>query len=226
MTQVAFCAECGSGMYRNPSNVTKKGKRYAYCYYLCDKGHQRDGRCSNKKGYRAEPLEDAVFGTLLELAGHRKLRTKRVVAGRDYAEEMARVQEQLVHLEREIVKARMQRKDFSGLQAQKDAANAEMDRLIDLEPEPARIEYEDTGMTFREWWDTHDTAARNAFLRDQGVKVVISPEPLPTDMALARPDMLWSVAVIERPGLHAILSMGDLTEPLNRASEMSITVTE
>lgn len=56
--------------------------------------------------------------------------------------------------------------------------------------------------------------------------MVISPEPLPTDMALARPDMLWSVAVIERPGLHAILSMGDLTELLNRASEMSITVSE
>ena len=47
-----------------------------------------------------------------------------------------------------------------------------MDRLIDLEPEPARIEYDDTGMTFKaSWWGAHDAAARNAFLRDQGVKV-------------------------------------------------------
>ena len=224
LTQVVFCAECGSGMYRNPTNVVKKGKRYEYFYYLCDFGHLRDGRCSNKKGYRADPLEDAVFGTLLELAGHRKLRTKRLITGRDYIEDMARVQEQIVHLEREIVQARMQRRDSSALQAQKDTANAEMDRLIDLEPEPARIEYDDTGMTFREWWDAHDAAARNAFLRDQGVKVVISPAPPPADLALARPDMIWSVAVIERPGMHAILSMGDLAELLNRASELSITI--
>jgi hypothetical protein len=127
-------------------------------------------------------------------------------------------------LEREIVKARMQRKDFSDLQAQKDAANAEMDRLIDLEPEPARIDYEDTGLTFREWWETHDTAARNAFLREQGVKVVISSDPLPEDLLLARPDMIWSVSAIERPGMHAILYMGDLGELLSRASELSITV--
>src|SRR5271165_128162 len=165
LTQVVFCAACGNGMYRNPTSVVKKGKQYDYAYYLCDFGRRRDGSCGNKKNFRAEPLEDAVFGTLLELAGHRKLRTKRMIAGRDYIEDMARVQEQLVHLEREIVQARMQRKDFSGLQAQKDAANAEMDRLIDLEPEPARIEYEDTGLTFREWWDTHGTAERNAFLR-------------------------------------------------------------
>jgi hypothetical protein len=56
--------------------------------------------------------------------------------------------------------------------------------------------------------------------------VVISPEPLPTDLALSRPDMIWSVAAIERPGMHAILYMGDLAEMLNRASELSITVNE
>jgi site-specific DNA recombinase len=224
LTQVAFCAVCGGGMYKNPTSVVKKGKRYDYAYYLCDYGHQRNGRCSNSKNFQAGPLEDAVFGTLLELAGHRKLRTKRLIAGRDHIEDMAKVQEQIVHLEREIVKARMQRKDFSDLQAQKDAANAEMDRLIDLEPEPARIEYEDTGLTFKEWWDTHDTAARNAFLRDQGVKVVIGPDPLPEGLLLARPDRFWSLAAIERPGLYAILYMGDLAELLNRASDLSITI--
>lgn len=226
MTQVVFCAECGSGMYRNPASVIKKGKKYEYVYYVCDFGRRRDGRCSNKKSYRGEPLEDAVFGTLLELAGHRKLRTKRLIAGRDHIEESARLIEQTQHLTAEIGRARLQRKDYSELQATLDVANAELDRLANLEPEPARIEYEDTGMTFRQWWDSHDTAARNAFLRDQGVKVVVSPEPLPTDLALSRPDMIWSVAVIERPGMHAILYMGDLAELLNRASELSITVNE
>jgi hypothetical protein len=63
------------------------------------------------------------------------------VACRDYSEEKARVQEQIVHLEREIIKLRMRREDFSALQSQKDAADAQMDRLIGLEPEPAHIEY-------------------------------------------------------------------------------------
>jgi DNA invertase Pin-like site-specific DNA recombinase len=224
LTHVAFCAECGNGMYRNPTSVVKKGKQYDYAYYLCEFGRRRDGSCGNKKNFRAEPLEDAVFGTLLELAGHRKLRTKRVISGRDQSEDMARVEEQIVHLDREILKARRQRKDFSDLQAQKDAADAEMDRLIDIEPEPARIEYEDTGQTFQAWWDKHDTTARNAFLRDQGVKVVISPDPLPSDLALGRPEMLFSVAAIERPGMYAILYMGDLAELLSRPSELSITV--
>jgi site-specific DNA recombinase len=226
LTQVAFCAVCGNGMYRNSSSAVKRNKGYDYAYYLCDFGRRRDGSCSNKKNFRAEPLEDAVFGTLLELAGHRKLRTKRVIEGRDHIEDMAKVQEQIVHLEREIVQARMQRKDFSDLQAQKDAANREMDRLIDLEPEPSRIEYEDTGLTFKRWWDTHDTAARNAFLRDQGVKVVVGRDPLPEDLVLSRPDMIFSVAAIERPGMHAILYMGDLAELLNRASDLAITIPE
>jgi site-specific DNA recombinase len=224
LTQVVFCAECGTGMYRNSSTVTKKGKTYEYAYYLCDYGRRRNNLCSNKKNFLAEPMEDAVFGTLLEQAGHRKLRTQRLVAGRDYSEEMARVQEQIVHLEREIIKVRMQRGDFSGLQAQKDTANAEMDRLISLEPEPARIEYEDSGLTFQQWWDTHDTAARNAFLRDQGVRMAVSPDPPPEDISLVRPESIFSVAMIERPGMYAILHLGDLSELLSRAGEVPVTV--
>jgi site-specific DNA recombinase len=223
MTQVLFCAECGTGMYRNSSCVIKKGKRYDYFYYLCDWGRLRNGKCSNKKNYRAAPIEDAVFGALLELFGHKKLRTKRLIAGRDHSENMAKLQEQIIHLEREILKARMERKAFSDLTAQKEVASAEMDRLIDLQPEPARIEYEDTGVTFKEWWDTHADAARNAFLREQGVKVIVSPEPLPEGLALANRDNVSSVSAFERPGMYGILYTGDLAEMLSRASDLSIT---
>ena len=78
LTQVVFCAECGGGMYRNPTHVTKKGKRYEYFYYLCDAGHQRTASAATRRATGPSPLEDAVFGTLLELAGHRRLRTKRM----------------------------------------------------------------------------------------------------------------------------------------------------
>jgi hypothetical protein len=79
-------------------------------------------------------------------------------------------------------------------------------------------------MTFGQWRDTHGTAERNAFPREQGVKVVISTDPLPEDLVLARREMIFSMSAIERPGMHAILYTGDLGELLNRAGNVSITV--
>lgn len=230
LLQVAFCADCGAPMHSTTTNRTsypsdRKGEPvvYAYRYYHCHSAAMQDGRCSARR-VRADPLEDAVFGTLLELAGHRKLRTERIIPGRDFSEESARLIEQTQHLQAEIGRTRLQRKDYSGLQATLDAANAELDRLAAWEPEPARMEYEETDLPFSDWWEANDQTARNAFLRDQGVKVVVSPDPLPSDLALARPDMIFSVVMIERPGMHAILYMGDLGELLSRASDLSITI--
>lgn len=165
-----------------------------------------------------------MFGTLLELAGHRKLRAERVIPGRDHSEESARLIEQTQHLSAEIGRARLQRKDHSDLQATLDRAYAELDRIAGLEPEPARIEYDELDQRFRDWWGTHDTDARNGFLRAQGVKVVVSPNPLPEDLVLGRPDMIFSVSAIERPGLHAVLDMGNLAELLNRAEDVPVTI--
>lgn len=210
-------------MHSTTTKTTYGGKPYEYTYYHCFHSHMRDGLCSAKR-VKAAPLEDAVSSTLLELAGHRKLRTERLIPGRDYSEESARLIEQTQHLQAEIGRARLQRKDYSELQTTLDNANAELDRLAELDPEPARLEYDETGLTFREWWDTHDTAARNTFLRNQGVKVIVSPDRLPEDLALSRPDMIWSVSAFTRPGMHGILYMGDLGELLNRAGDLSITV--
>lgn len=209
LLQVAFCI-CGGPMHRTFTSVTRPtGQKYRYEYYHCRRAAERNGRCPAKR-VKAEAIEEAVFDAILELAGSRMLRRERVIPGRDHGEESARLIEQTSHLQSEISRARLQRKDYADLQATLDSANAELDRLASLEPEPARIEYDDMGMTFREWWDTHDATAHNAFLRDQGVKVVVSQETLPGDPTLARPDRIWSVAAIERPGLHAVLHMGDL----------------
>jgi hypothetical protein len=117
-----------------------------------------------------------------------------------------------------------QRRDYSDVQAALDAANAELDRLATLEPIPARLEYDELDQTFREWWELNDAPTRNAFLRDQGVRAAVSPNPLPSDLFLGRPEMIFSVAAIERPGMHAILYLGDLGELLRRASDLPVTV--
>jgi site-specific DNA recombinase len=224
LLQVAFCT-CGAPMHSTTTKKTYAGKDYEYRYYHCLSAHLRDGKCSARR-VKAEPLEDVVFSTLLELAGHRRLRTERLIPGRDYSEESARLIEQTQHIQAEIGRARLQRADSSGLQATLDAANAELDRLAALDPILARLEYDEIDQTFRQWWELNDQTARNAFMRDQGVKVVVSPEPLPEDLALSRPDMIFSVAIIERPGMHAILYLGNLSDLLRRASELPVTVRE
>jgi site-specific DNA recombinase len=222
LLQVAFCANCGAPMHRTTTKSNSGGRYYDYSYYHCHSAHMRDGRCDARR-VKAEPLEDAVFSTLLEFAGHRPLRTERLIAGRDYSEESARLIEQTQQLQAEIGRARLQRKDYSDLQATLDAANAELDRLAAIEPEPARIEYEDTGHTFREWWDAHDdSAARNAFLRAQGVRAIVSPDTLPrVDLKTGR---FGSMAVVSRPGLHVVVYYGSMGDLLRRASDLSITI--
>ena len=224
LLQVAFCARCGTPMHSTTTKKTYGGKQYEYRYYHCHHAAMRDGQCDAKR-VTAGPLEEAVFDTLLEVAGARMLRTERIIPGRDYSEESARLIEQTQHLQAEIGRARLQRRDYSDLQAMLDAANAELDRLATLDPGPARMEYTETGMTFRQWWKTNDQVTRNAFMRDQGVRVAVSPDPLPMDdLFVSRADRFWSVAAVERPGMHAILHMGDLGELLRRASDLPVTV--
>lgn len=226
LLQVAVCSGCGGPMHRTTSKTAARGKPYEYNYYLCYHAHMRDGKCSARR-VKAKPLEDAVFSTLFDLAGHRKLRTERLVPGRDYSEESARLIEQTQHLQAEIGRARLQRKDYSELQATLDAANAELDRLAALDPIPARLEYDETDQTFREWWELNDQAARNAFLREQGVRAVVSPDRLPSieyqEGPLTALD-ITKMAIIDRPGMHVVIYLGNLGDLLRRASDLSITV--
>jgi site-specific DNA recombinase len=228
LLQVAFCASCGAPMHSTTTKRVYGGKPYEYRYYHCLSAHLRDGRCSVRR-VKAEPLEEVVFATLLELAGERELRTERLIPGRDWSEESARLIEQTQHLQAEIGRARLQRRDYSGLQGTLDTANAELDRLADLEPEPARLEYDSTGMTFRQWWEQNDQATRNAFLRDRGVRAVVHPDTVPSIEHQAGPMTALDItrmAIIDRPGLYVVIYLGSLGELLRRAGDLPVTVRE
>ena len=115
LLQVAFCL-CGAPMHRTTTKRVYGGKPYEYNYYQCYHAHMHDGQCSARR-VKAEPLEKIVFSTLLEFAGHRELRYERLIPGRDYSEESARLIEQTQHLQAEIGRARLHRRDYSDLQA-------------------------------------------------------------------------------------------------------------
>lgn len=174
LLQVAFCAACAAPMHRTTTTKTYGGKVYDYSYYHCFHAHMRDGKCSAKR-VKASPLEDAVFGRLLELVGDIELAESKLVPGRDYTEEMAKVLEQIRHLSGEVELGAALGRDVADQRTMLDRARAELRRLGQLKPVPARIEPVGLGRTFRQRWDELDAVGRNAFLRESEIRADVEP---------------------------------------------------
>lgn len=212
LLQVAFCP-CGAPMH---STTTKRAK-YSYTYYHCHSSHMRDGKCSAKR-MTAEPLEAAVFGAVLEFAGHRELVEKKLIAGRDYSEEIARVAGTIGHLNTEIAIGTATRKDVSKAREALERANAELARLASLESVAARVEPVKTGKLFRQRWESLDTAGKNAFLRSVGIRAVASRDEMPPIDFTSRPAGQRTMTVIDDKDLHVVVHLGGLADLLERAS--------
>ena len=215
LLQVAFCT-CGAPMH---STTTKRGK-YSYTYYHCHSSHLRDGRCSARR-MKAQSLERAVFGSLLELAGDAELSEKKLIPGRDYSEEIAKIGEQIGHLSSVVAIGQATAKDVSREAALLEHAQAEIQRLAALEPVAARVEPIKTGKTFREHWESLDIAGHNEFLRSAGVRAVASRDEVPRlDMpgGPLTPDGIPRSVIIHRDDLHVVIELGALADLLERAS--------
>jgi len=210
LLQVAFCANCGAPVHRTTTKSTTGGRYYDYSYYHCHNAHMLNGRCEAKR-VKADDLEEAVFGKLLELVGDEELTEDRIVPGRDYSEEAAKILEQTQHLQREIGQARLKRQDYSELQARLDAANAELDRLASLEPIPARIEPVRLDKTFRQRWKELDMQGRNAYLRESEVVVYVEPwgEDDPHILTVPRPTSDQAYVLFGH-GMRIVIDIGRL----------------
>lgn len=212
LLQVAFCT-CGAPMH----STTTKREKYSYAYYHCHSSHMRDGKCSARR-MAAEPLETAVFGAVLEFAGHRELVERRLIPGRDNSEDIALVAEQIGHLNIEIAIGTVTRKDVSKAHEALDRANAELARLASLEPVAARVEPVRTGKSFRQHWESLDTAGKNSFLRSAGVRAVASRDEMPPMDFASRPVLQRSMVVVEEKDMHVVVDLGNLGDLLERAS--------
>jgi DNA invertase Pin-like site-specific DNA recombinase len=221
LLQIAFCASCGSPMHLTIAKANKGNRLYEYHYYKCHNVHQI--RTCKAKLVKAGPLEDFVFGELLRSAGDRYLTEERIVAGRDYSEEMAKLIERTQWISGEVSRARLRkdREKVSEMQALLDVANAELDRFADLEPEPATIERTSLDVTFRDWWEASDPVTRNGFLRANNVRAEVHRDKMP-EIITDRPAGQRSIAAVNEPGLHVMLYLGNLGELLRRAGDLTI----
>ena len=133
----------------------------------------------HREAVKAEPLEKAIHGALLDLVGSYELTERKLVEGRNYAEDIARMKDRLSRLAGDIEMGEALGDDVSELTARRDRARAELRRLLALEPVPARTETVKTGKKFRQHWECLGTVQRNEFLRSAGVTAVASKDTLP-----------------------------------------------
>jgi site-specific DNA recombinase len=215
LLQIAFCT-CSAPMH----STTTRREKWEYRYYHCHSSHLRDGKCAAKR-IKAEPLEETVYGSLLELVGHAELTEKKLIPGRDYSEEIARIGEQIGHLSSVVAIGQATGKDVSQEAAALERAQAEIERLAALKPIAPRVEPVRTGKTFRQHWESLDIVGRNEFLRSAGVRAVASRDEMPPlDLPggpLTRGDIPRSV-VIDRDDLHVVVHLGCLADLLEHAS--------
>jgi site-specific DNA recombinase len=228
LLQVAFCT-CGAPMHSTTTNrksypSDRKGEpvMYAYRYYHCHSSHMRDGKCSAPR-IKAEALEDAVFGALLDNAGWYELTEKKVIPGRDYAEDVARLAEVIGHLSSKIAAGRATRQDVSADKAALQRAEEELDRIAALEPEPARVEPVRTGKTLRTRWEELDVPGRCQFLQSVGIQAVAHKDDLPPIDVQPGPlvtDEIPRAVIVDEDDLHVVIDLGNLRDILARADEL------
>jgi len=213
---IVFCAVCEAAMYS--SGAIYGGKRYSY--YCCVHSLRRDGMCTARR-VKADELERTISDQLLALVGDVELTEGKLVPGRDYTEDIARVADQIAHLYRELTLGAVAGKDVRSDQKALQRAEDELRRLHALTPVEARVEPVRTGQTFRQRWESLDRVGRNEFLRSAGVRAIVSRDEMPPlDMpgGPLTPREIPRSAIITHDDLYAVVHLGGLADLLDLAS--------
>lgn len=222
LLQVAFCL-CGAPMHSTttkrksyPSDRKGDPVEYEYRYTHCHSSHLRDGKCTAKR-IKSEAIEEAVFDALLDFAGDVELTERKLIAGRDYSEDIARLGEQIGHLSSVVAIGEATGKDVTQEAETLERAKAEIKRLANLKPEKARIVPVKLGKTFRQHWETLDVAGRNEFMRSAGVHVAAHRDVRPPAEFVAQLAMRGSISTVFNDDVNLVIYFGNLGELRNQA---------
>lgn len=163
LLRVLFCGVCGRPAYHNQGRASR-------LYYRCSAASYRTS-CGNR-GWLAEEAEELVVGHLMYALGSLGMVRRVWEPGEDHAAELAEIDAQLTDLadiwgtgpfRSEAARDRLSAR-IAALEARRAELSAQPQR-------PAGWRYEPTGETFRQHWDRLDAHGRNAWLRDNGVRV-------------------------------------------------------
>jgi site-specific DNA recombinase len=160
LLRVAHCAECDAVLYSN--RFKSRGTQYAY--YICSK------QC----GAGAVPmdtLDKAVNDSMIEAYGWVPYRNRIVHVGSERDRRLADVGQAIANLTTDRYVRGIIPNDYDDVLARLQAEHA---KLSVMEPEPPKVDWEDTGLTIEQVWPTWDAMRKRHFLLDRRVKVIAS----------------------------------------------------
>lgn len=203
-----LCPLCGEVLHFHWAVKT----RQEYRYYRCSGRTRKENGCT-AGAPRAERLEQLVGEVLLSTVGDLDVLRKVYVPGDDTAADLADVAERMREL-REDRTAGLYRGDQGAAEFREMYANLER-RREELASQPSRPdgwEYVPTGQTYRQLWESSDTAGRRALLRDSGVRVEAMKTAATVSVGLFdRPEGYVATDVAVRDGVQLGLYLpGDL----------------
>ncbi|MEU7773664.1 recombinase family protein [Micromonospora taraxaci] len=203
-----FCPLCGEVLHFHWAVKTSQ----EYRYYRCSGRTRKENGCT-AGAPRAERLEQLVGEVLLSTVGDLDVLRKVYVPGDDTATDLADVAERMREL-REDRQAGLYRGEQGTAEFREMYANLEKRReqLASKPSRPDGWEYVTTGQTYRQLWESSDTAGRRTLLRDSGVRVEAMKAAATVSVGLFdRPDGYVATDVAVRDGVQLGLYLpGDL----------------
>lgn len=159
LLRVAFCGYCGGPLHGTTSSTGDGGY---YHYYHCQK-------CKPGTLIRRATLDKVVADALLETVGDCELTAKRILAGNDHTETLARIGMQIA----DLTTQHYVHGGVDEFHAKMAVLEAEHERISNLPAEKPKVRRVGTGKTFRTWWAEADEEQRHSYLKAAGVSALI-----------------------------------------------------
>ncbi|MGX4655399.1 recombinase family protein [Micromonospora sp. SCSIO 07396] len=212
----AYCPQCGCILHYH--YAVKPERKQVYKYYRCS-GRTRKGNGCTEPALPADDLDQAVTEFVLSTFGDLEIMKKAYVPGDDVSSQLSEVEESLKEL-REDRKAGLYRGERGAAEFRQMYSELES-RREELESLPSRPEgwkYMPTGRTYRQKWNSADTAGRRKTLSEAGVKVWASKSEGTSEILtqLAKlPDPPQGIAGV-RNGIAIVITVsGDIESRLS-----------
>ena len=160
---VGQCGACGQALYilrRQAGNLYR---------------HADGGEC--KGSYSARILESAVEATLLSKIGRVERTETHVIPGENHDAEIKRVEQSIGEIESAIMAGDMPAASAGRMLSKLEA---KLTHLNSLPSTPDRPVERPTGQSYAAHWEELDTEGRGAFLRDNGIKLIVSRDIVAT----------------------------------------------
>jgi site-specific DNA recombinase len=174
MTGVLKCGVCGEPAYRFGSGVGAA----RHTRYRCRSIAQGKGQSCGNRTIRTDQVDGVVEGFLLAVLGPTERKEKVWQAGSDASVELSDIDAELVELTGLIGSPayRTGSPQRAALDTRIEGLVARQEQLQAQVVRPAGFVWQGTGEKFGPWWESLDTAGRNAWLRSMGATFTFDRE--------------------------------------------------